>query len=287
MQTTKLPLVIRAAIWWNKFGPKGRGVVPRIAGRLWLGNNRYISTKHGGMLLIDPRNLDMYAAIYNGGGTWEPHVMGACARVLRPGDVYYDIGSNTGLFSIDAAVSIRDLTIYAFEPQPTLANCIRRSVIANGLSNIECMEMLIGHEDGEQKLYLTSHSIHASLTPREDHFQELVRPMRTLDGLVGSGRLKPPDVVKVDVEGAELIVFAGAERTLKDHAPSVVFEADENMARMSVNTKDLFDSLSRAAPYEFYLIEPNGELTATAPREQLGNYLALSPRHRARFGLAA
>src|SRR5262249_37680889 len=141
-KTAKLPPIIRAAVWWNKHGPKGRGVLPRIIGRRWSGQELYISTKHNGLLLVDPKNLDVYASIINSGGTWEPHVMHACARILRPRDVYFDIGSNTGLFSIDAAVSIPELKIYAFEPQPTLAECIRRSIRANGLSNVHCLEML-------------------------------------------------------------------------------------------------------------------------------------------------
>jgi FkbM family methyltransferase len=282
-KTAKLPPIIRAAVWWNKHGPKGRGVLPRIIGRRWSGQELYISTKHNGLLLVDPKNLDVYASIINSGGTWEPHVMHTCARILRPGDVYFDIGSNTGLFSIDAAVSIPDLKIYAFEPQPTLAECIRRSIRANGLSNVHCLEMLLGQEDGEEKFYLTSHSIHASLSPREDQFQELLRPMRTLDGLVASGQVEAPDVIKIDVEGAELMVFEGAARTLRDRTPSVIFEADDNMARMNVKTQDLFDSLNRAGPYMFYLIGPDGTLTETSCRHELCNYLALSPRHRGRL----
>lgn len=283
MPIVELPTVIRAAVWWNKHGFMGRGAVPRAIGRRWNGEELYIATKHNGILLLDMQHLDMYATILNGGGTWEPHVMDTCASVLRSGDVYYDIGANTGLFSIDAGVSIPDLKIYAFEPQPGLAECIRRSAQVNNLSDIECLEILVGREDGVQKLYLTSHSIHASLSPRENHYQELVRPMCTLDSLLGSGRVRAPDVIKVDVEGAELMVFQGAAAMLKKHTPSVVFEADENMARMDVKTQDLFDSLGHAAPYEFFLIEPDGGLMSVSRGSKLGNYLALSPRHRDRL----
>ena len=164
-----------------------------------------------------------------------------------------------------------------------MAPRIRRSAKVNDLLNIQCMEMLLGRHDGEQKLFLTSHSIHASLSPREDHYQELMRPIRTLDSLLDSGQVEAPDVIKIDVEGAELMVFDGAERTLKEHTPSVIFEADENMARMNVKAQDLFNSLNRAAAYEFYLIEPDGTLTPTSPRQELGNYVAVSPRHRSRL----
>lgn len=279
---TRLPLAIRAAILWNRIGLKGRGTVPRVIGRRWRGGDLYIATRHGGKLLVDPPNLDMYASIVNGGGTWEPHVMQTCARVLRPGDVYYDIGSNTGLFSIDAAMHIKDLTIYAFEPQPTLAECIRRSVAANGLGNIVCLEMLLGSENGVGSLYLTSHSIHASMAPREKQFRELEREMWTIDTLIGDGRIKGPDVIKIDVEGAELLVLNGAAKALRDHAPSIVFEADQNMDRMNVTARSLFDTLRAAADYTFYVIEADGRLAAVSDNPGHGNFLALSPRHHGR-----
>src|ERR1700722_12622349 len=113
---TALPPMIRAAIWWNRYGPKGRGAVARVVGRRWSGREFFISTRNKGLLSIDAPNLDMYASIFNADGEWEPHVMKTCARVLRPGDVFYDIGSNSGLFAIYAAVSVANLPIYSFKP---------------------------------------------------------------------------------------------------------------------------------------------------------------------------
>ena len=281
MKTT-LPLIIRVAIWWNRHGVKGRGAFTRAIGRTWSGGELFISTRNGGLLSVDAANLDIYASIYNGGGAWEPHVMNTCARILRPNDVYYDIGSNTGLFAIDAAVSVAGLKIYAFEPQPTLAKHIRHSIKANNLRNVQCLELLLGQEEGQKKFYLANHSIHASLSPREKNFKELLLPMHTIDGVVSSGQIEAPDIMKVDVEGAELMVFEGAQETLARATPSVVFEADENMVRMGVETQSLFNRLARIVPYAFFCIDPDGTLSKATEPHAFGNYLALSPRHRDR-----
>ena len=205
--------------------------------------------------------------------------MRMCNRLLRPSDVYYDIGSNTGLFAIDAAVSIPNLTVYAFEPQPRLAGHIRRSIEANKLLNVHCLELLLGAEEATRSFYLTSHSIHASLSPRERRYREISVPMSTIDVLVESGAIRVPDIIKVDVEGAELMVFEGGKRMFKEHMPSVIFEADENMSRMGVETQDLFSSLTRAGCYAFFNIEPSGQLTLPSTPPKCGNYLALSPKH--------
>jgi FkbM family methyltransferase len=168
----------------------------------------YILTRHGGFLSVDPSNLDVFAVIYNAGGEWDSHVMKTCERVLRPGDVYYDIGSNSGVYSIVPA-----LTVNAFEPQPSLAYHIRRSIEANGLQRVRCLEVLLGQKDGESVLHIPSHSMHALIVPREERSRELRLPMRTLDSLIMSKEIEAPDVIKIDAEGAETTVFEGARQT--------------------------------------------------------------------------
>ena len=243
----------------------------------------FIKTRNGASLSVDYDNLDTYAPIYNEGGCWDANVMSCCGAILRSGDVFYDIGSNTGLFALDMAKSISDLTVFAFEPQPSLAKHIRRSIEENGFERVKLLEVLLGKEEGESSLFLTSHSIHASVIPREEHFREIRRPLRSLDGLVAAGEIAPPDVIKIDVEGSEMRVFEGAETILKTHQPSIVFEADENMSRMGYSTDDLFSLLESAAPYSFFLIDSSGAPKPVARPYPLGNYLALSPRHKDRI----
>jgi FkbM family methyltransferase len=276
---SKMPNIILAAFWWNRFGLRGKSAIPRRVGRIWRGKDIFIPTRRGGLLSVDMSNLDVYAFIYNAGGQWDSHVMNTCELLLRTGDVYYDIGSNSGVFSIDAALALPDLAVYAFEPQPSLAQHIRQSIDANHLDKVKCLEFLLGQEDGEHILYLTSHSIHASIVPRYRRFRQIKLPMRSLDSLVVSGEIKPPDVIKIDVEGAEITVFQGALETLRKNNPSVVFEADDNLARMGLGVQNVFDCLLQAAPYRFYRIDLNGKLSHAEHPFKFGNYLALAPRH--------
>lgn len=277
-----LPLAMRAAFWWNRNGNSGRGAIPRALGR-WIRDDGYfLRTRNGALLSIDPPNLDVYASIYNGGGAWDSYVMDACLKVLRPGDTYYDIGANTGLFSIDATCSVERITVYAFEPQPSLAEHVRTSFKANGVTSGHCLELLLGNEEGERLLYMTSHSIHASLVPREVKYRTIRLPIRKIDTLVTSGEIQAPDVIKIDVEGAELEVFKGASQTLERHAPSIIFEGDENLGRMSVDINDVAEYLKTRTHYAFRFINPDGTLEPPENFERPGNYLAISPRHRDR-----
>ena len=66
----EIPGIIRAAIWWNRYGLKGRGAIARLVGRNWAGKEFFISTRNDGLLSVDAHSLDMYASIFNAGGEW-------------------------------------------------------------------------------------------------------------------------------------------------------------------------------------------------------------------------
>jgi FkbM family methyltransferase len=283
-QSTLRSLPIRFAVWWAAHGIRGRGAVARAIGR-WYGPecSSFIKTRSGAHLSIDFANFDIYANIINNGGCWDRHVMDCCARVLRPGDVFLDIGANAGVFTIDLAKAIPGLTVFGIEPQPSLVDHIRRSIQANGFDKVNVLDILLGNEDGEGTLYLTSHAIHASTVPRERRWRELKVRRRTLDGLLREKKLLPPDVVKIDVEGSEFSVLQGAHDMLAAQEPSLIFEADDNMRRMGYAAEDLFRLLENAGRYRFFVIEESGTLTQARAPYPPGNILALAPRQAGRI----
>src|SRR5262249_19074037 len=116
--SNNLPLLVRAAFFWNKYGVRGRGYLPRLIGRKLIRKGEYvILTKNGARLLVDLDNLDIYATIFNQRGEWEPHVAYNCQRLLRNNDVFFDIGANVGCVSLDTKALKGDgIKIYLFEP---------------------------------------------------------------------------------------------------------------------------------------------------------------------------
>jgi FkbM family methyltransferase len=84
---------------------------------------------------------------------------------------------------------------------------IRKSIAVNRFNNIQVFEILLGNHDGIGELYLTSHAVHASIIPRENTFDKVTLPICKVDTLVASGRCPPPDIIKMDTEGAELQIL--------------------------------------------------------------------------------
>jgi FkbM family methyltransferase len=283
--SNELPLLVKFAFFWNRHAPRGRGFVPRRIGKLFgLDADYVIETAHGAKLRMDMSNLEVYAPIYNANGIWEPYVAGTCIRMLRPGEVFFDIGANAGMVTLETRAVLGDsISIFSFEPQPTLAESLRRSLAINGYANVKVTECLLGDEEGSAELYLTSHAIHASMIPREGHFQKISLPIHRIDSLVESGQCATPDLVKVDTEGAEQKIFRGMAGTIRRAAPSLIFEADENMARFGYSGDDLIDYLRTMHDYRAYSILHDGRLRPWAPKEAT-DILALSPRHADRVG---
>ena len=278
--TEKLPFAFRCACGWMKYAPRARGWVPRRIGRsLGRGMTCAIRTRAGARLAVDPANLDFFCQVQLQHGVWEEDVLDACLRMIRPGDVFYDIGANAGIVAVDVARTFGEaVTVHAFEPQPTLADSLTISIALNAFTRAHVHRILLGDVSGEADLYLADHGVHSSIVSREAGALRLSCRMETIDRLVAAGTLPPPSVMKIDVEGAELRVLNGARRTLRATPPVIVFEADDNMARFGYTHRDLFDLLREFADYSFYRI--NG--AAWTPvhsfdEAALGDYIALPP----------
>lgn len=289
--SARQPLWFRISCAWMRWAPRAKGWLPRQIGRAFCRGDRFlISTRSGAKLAVCPDHFDIYCFIQTHNGTWEPGDLDVCLRGLRPGDVFFDIGANAGLMSIEVASTFKgQVAVHAFEPQADLAACIRASAAVSGFqSHLHVHEVLLSDQDGEVDFFLHAHAVHASLHPRTepDEKSRAVRmPTRRLD-TIASG-LTPPSVIKIDVEGAELPVLRGAHEMLRAHPPMIVMEADANMERFGYRHTDLFSYLRQYADYAFAMIERDGRLRRVDDWERApkGDYAAVPPDRMELVGL--
>lgn len=131
---------------------------------------------------------------------------------LRDGDVFWDVGANIGLVSCLAGRAA-DVEVVAFEPYPPTVRSLRRNLADNGLSRSStAIEAALGAGEGPAELAVapdwdTKHSL------VNDDGEAITVPVIRGDAV--AEERGPPDVVKVDVEGAELEVLAGMAETLE------------------------------------------------------------------------
>lgn len=130
--------------------------------------------------------------------------------------VVYDVGANVGYYS---AVASKIMgfggEVIAFEPDPQNITFLRRHLEMNGIENIQVVEAAVSDRCGEA-MFQREASRHMGALHKGGTL-----PVRvlSLDELVSSGELSSPDLIKIDVEGAEEQVLLGAEQTLRSNHP--------------------------------------------------------------------
>jgi FkbM family methyltransferase len=167
----------------------------------------------GGLIYLDVEHSPMMRA--RAEGRYETAKTALIQQHLEPGMTFVDVGANMGDFSLIAAKVMGDRgCVLAFEPSPENCGWIRRSIALNGYRSIEVMETALSDTRGEDTLYLSDRVGRHSLLPREDEQETLTVAVDTLDSVLETSGDPHVDMVKIDVEGAELKVLRGARATL-------------------------------------------------------------------------
>lgn len=154
-------------------------------------------------------------------GTYELEKQRAIALALKPGLVFYDIGANVGFYTLLAAVRVgRNGYVHAFEPVPRNINYIQRHITLNKLSNVTLHQLAVTDENREMRFALGPNAAEGHLDIHGDLNVQAV----ALDKYIADNRLPYPNLLKIDVEGAEYQVLRGARQTLGQN-PVTVFLA--------------------------------------------------------------
>lgn len=152
----------------------------------------------------------------------EPEYIGAMLAVLWPGDVLYDIGANVGLVALHAGHKCRTI---AFEPDPAILPRLQRNLELNPDASVDVQPIAISDNDGTTTLFRDGGGKSSpSLVHQRDEKEAIEVMARTLDTMVAGGTLPGPTVLKLDIEGAEILALRGAKELLAGPAaPRALF----------------------------------------------------------------
>jgi FkbM family methyltransferase len=146
-------------------------------------------------------------------GSFEPEEQAFLSDRLKDADVFVDIGANVGYFTCIARLS--GVRVVAVEPAPQNLDLLFKNVRANGWTDVEVFPVGLAERPGLGTLY--GDGTGASLVTRwaglSETWQRTI-PLTTLDALLGSRFQGQRLVIKIDVEGTEHAVVAGATDTL-------------------------------------------------------------------------
>ncbi len=210
---------------------RGRGLVEAALVRLVLplAPSTFVTTLPGGgtIALRYRERIGLSTLVY---GSFEAAETELLRRLARPGTTAVDAGANVGLLTVPLALAVgSEGRVLAVEPAAETVARLRENLRRNGLENVSVVEAALGAERGAATLLLEGDSAYNSTvaTRTSASVGAEVRVERLDDLWEEAGR---PDVsvLKVDVEGAELDVLAGAVELLRSRRPAVLVEAAES-----------------------------------------------------------
>jgi FkbM family methyltransferase len=213
-------------------------------------------------LVARPHQFSAVWTIYDGVHEWEE--LQFCLSYLRPGDHFVDVGANVGVFSTLVGTRIPGVRITAVEPFPPVREDLVANLALNELS-IDVVDSAVSDADGSATFEVLDRDVLNRLAPDDGRGgvggsgggTSITVPVTTLDELVGGD---PPALIKVDVEGSELLVMKGARRLLIDAAtgPVLLFEHAGYCAHFGITPAEVRAFLTEVG-YSIYLLD--GELS--------------------------
>ena len=221
----------------------------------WVRSGIDVEWLEGLRLHLDPGNETSRAIFIT--GRYEPNEFCLLTRVLQPGMTFVDVGANIGLYAMFAARKVMPGgTVLAIEPSSREYENLVKNIEANRIE-VRALRIAVTDRVGRAELLVAplSNAGHNTLgafgygTPLER--KEGV-PMAPLDDIVADQGLRRLDVIKMDVEGAELMVLRGASRVLREFRPLWLLEiSDRTLQHQNASSREIFD-LMAAEGYRFF-----------------------------------
>lgn len=205
----------------NQAVPEGRGIVEVAAGGL-----------QGARL-----NLDLHKEKDYWLGTYETELQEIVRDFVRPGQVVYDVGANIGYISLLMARAVGSRgQVFAFEALPDNVARLRENLALNDFaSGVEVVPAAVVDRGGQVRFLVHDSTsmgkVDGSVGRSNQQYPgELWVAGVSLDEFVFTQGRPAPDVVKMDIEGGEVLALPGMQRILQTHPPLLLVELHSRAA---------------------------------------------------------
>jgi FkbM family methyltransferase len=187
--------------------------------------------------------------------------------VARPDWVLFDIGANTGYYSMLFATLAKRGAVHSFEPSELNWHMLTLTAAVNGFKNIHITKAAVSDTRGVASFDRANDGAYSSMKHTGRKPSDLIESVATirLDEYVADQGIGRVDFIKIDVEGAEGLVLGGISGLLSSETlvPKwiMVELVDDNLRSFSTSALEIA-ALLRKAGYQSFTIDANGELVA-------------------------
>lgn len=209
---------------------------------------------------------------------------------LKPGMIFFDVGANAGLFAISAAKKLGGKGVFAFEPCSSTCELLKRNLQLNGLAGVNVIQSALGESVGGGVLQINVrgrdglNTLGRATHPDSKVVGQENVPITMLDVFMQEHNVPRVDVMKVDIEGAELMMFRGARDLLaRADAPLILYEGFGALTRgFGYHPVEILWFLESCGYSLFVLNSESGEISELKPDYQYDSMvIAAKPGHAA------
>jgi FkbM family methyltransferase len=187
-------------------------------------------------------------------GTYEPGTLALLDAVLRPGDVMVDVGANLGIMTLHAAKCVGPSgRVIALEPHPVYFNRLREHIEMNAISNIEPFNIAAGTFQETRAIFDVPSNIGRSslISPDCDHVIGGAVKVQSLDDHLAATGVAEVRFLKIDVEGFEAEVVAGALKTIR-RTSVISMECDPQLPTSGLDPFFALKAIMETGMYECF-----------------------------------
>lgn len=230
----------------------------KAANSLGIANRIYKKRLHDNfyMLLNPTEHIQQQLFWY---GHYEKELGELLKKVVRPGDVFLDLGANIGYFSLLVAINSPSANIISFEPVKDLFQNMNDNISLNNIKNISTINAAAGEINEEKDLFISTpdNSGMSSFHQPENYSgkKESVKVV-SIDEWFKTSALSKIDIIKLDIEGSELAALKGMKEVLQKQKPILIVEVNpETLLMFNLKPSDLYDYLNQLNFEGFLVLE--------------------------------
>ena len=248
--------------------------------KVFVGETKKFKIKHYG---YEIENEIFWAGLING---WEKESIKLWIKLCEKSEIVFDIGANTGVYSLIAKTVNPDAKVFAFEPVSRVFAKLKENIMLNNFDIIP-IEKAVSNSDGTAIIYDTSSehtysvTVNKNLSSPETKVIETKIVTVTLNTFIRQNHIKKVDLIKIDVETHEPEVLEGFSNYLIKFKPTLLIEILNNEVGEKVN------NIIQGLGYLYFNIDERGGIRQVdkITKSDYYNYLLCNSDIATKIGL--
>lgn len=219
-------------------------------------------------------------------GGWEKESLRLWIKLCEQSDIIFDVGANTGVYSLIAKTINPQAQVFAFEPVKRVFQKLHKNVALNNY-NIYAVEAALSNSEGTATIYDTdaehtySVTVGKNMHSSDSAVIETKIQTITLQSFIQNNNLSKIDLMKIDVETHEPEVLEGFGTYLSEFKPTILIEILDDVIGKKVH------HLIKDLGYLYFNIDETKAIrqTSTIGKSDYFNYLLCMPSVAMQLGL--